>query len=200
MATFKKILQHLVKIGVLSVQGTSRWASPTFVVPNKYGRVRLISNLRALNKVVKRHQYPLPIISNVLKKQKGCDFQTKLVISTQHYTIEIENSLNIYVQLSLHLGSLSTMSTYGIKMFSHFSQEVMLFNTPTRVGKRFLPFKTILTGLMSSFQRSIKLRKRFPTRFRMKESVREKVAFRRELYHFSVNGFRILGELTIVIC
>ena len=42
--TFKRELQHLVKIGVLSVQGASSWASPTLVIPEKDGRVRWISN------------------------------------------------------------------------------------------------------------------------------------------------------------
>ena len=70
-------------------------------------------------------------------------------------------------------------------------REISCFSSPWReLESVFLAFKTILTGLMSSFERSIKLRKRFPTRFRMKESVREKVAFRRELCHFSAFGRR----------
>ena len=35
LAIFKKELQHLVKIGVLSIQGTSRWSLPTFIIHKK---------------------------------------------------------------------------------------------------------------------------------------------------------------------
>ena len=74
---------------------------------------------------------------------------------------------------------------FFLNVTTHF-HKILCFSTPRReLESVFLAFKTILTGLMSSFERSIKLRNgRFPTRFRMKESVREKVAFRRELVAF----------------
>jgi hypothetical protein len=47
--TFKKKLDHLVKIGVLAAQQESEWVLPSFIFPKKDGRVCWISDLRQLN-------------------------------------------------------------------------------------------------------------------------------------------------------
>ncbi len=83
-------LNHLVRIGVLASQQESEWVLPSFVTPKKDGRVRWISNLQQLKKVIRNKQYPLLVITDILNKLSGYKFFTKLDVSMQYYMFELD--------------------------------------------------------------------------------------------------------------
>lgn len=59
LETFRKEIKHLVKIEVLSQCGESAFGAPTIIVPKKDSRVRVISDMRDLNKIIKPTNYML---------------------------------------------------------------------------------------------------------------------------------------------
>ncbi len=50
-----------------------------------------ISNSHQLNKVIRSKQYPMPIITDILRQWSGHKFFTKLDNTMQYYTFELDN-------------------------------------------------------------------------------------------------------------
>ena len=132
-AAFKKELDRLTEIGVLSkVEEPSLWCLPTFIVPKKLlpgestPRVRWVSDLRELNKVVKPVQYQLPRINDILRKRRGYEFFTKLDVSMQFYTFELDDKSKELCTVATPFGNYRyNRVPMGLKISPAFAQAKM---------------------------------------------------------------------------
>ena len=88
--TTKKEMERLTKIGVFKRTHESEWAAPTFVHPKKTGDVRILTDFRRLNALIKRKPFPLPKISDILQKLTGFKYATALDLSMGYYHIPLD--------------------------------------------------------------------------------------------------------------
>jgi hypothetical protein len=55
----RKEIVRLVDIGVLEEDYSSEWASPSFAIPKKNGTIRVVTDFRKLNLLLKRRMSPI---------------------------------------------------------------------------------------------------------------------------------------------
>jgi hypothetical protein len=72
--------------------------------PPKNGRTHWVTDLRELDKVVRQQEYPLPIIQDILRKRTGYKFFTKIDISVQYYTFELDEESKDLCTISTPFG------------------------------------------------------------------------------------------------
>ncbi len=90
LKVFRKGIDRLVTIGVSLSCRVTEWTSPTMLIAKKGKTVRVVSDFRELNKVIRQQVYQLPPIQDVLNCRTGYSYFTKLDVSMQFYAFELD--------------------------------------------------------------------------------------------------------------
>ena len=89
LQTFKTEIDRLVSIGTLSPTVESEWASPTFCIPKKDDRIRIVSDFRILNTSIRRSPWPTPNIQEIFQEIGGFFYVTAIDLNMGYYAMAL---------------------------------------------------------------------------------------------------------------
>jgi hypothetical protein len=89
-ATTKTEMKRLTDIDVLNRSSDYEWAAPTFIQAKNTGNVRILTDFRRLNVQIIRKPFPLPKISDLLRKLRGFKYATAIDLSMGYYHIPLD--------------------------------------------------------------------------------------------------------------
>ena len=89
METLRKEINRLCQINVLRRVPMAEYASPSFIIPKKNGTVRVVSDFRMLNSILKNFVHPIPRIQDLLNNLGGFTYATSLDLNMGYYTIRL---------------------------------------------------------------------------------------------------------------
>jgi hypothetical protein len=84
--TTKTEMNRLTEIDVFNRSSDSEWAAPTFIQAKKTGDVRIFTDFKILNSQIKIKPFPLPKISDLLRKLCGLKYATAI----DHIPLDLE--------------------------------------------------------------------------------------------------------------
>ena len=125
--TTKKEINRLCTIGVLKRDYSTPWAAATFIRPKKTGDVRVLTDFRRLNMVLKRKPFPLPRIADILQKLEGFQYASALDLSMGYYHIPLDEHAQELCTTILPWGKYKYLRLpMGIKNATDIFQNVMM--------------------------------------------------------------------------
>ena len=89
MKTFKGEIERLVSIGTLSPTVDLEWASPTFYIPKKDSRIRILFDFRIQNTCIRRSPWPTLNISEIFHEIGGFHYVTGIDLNMGYYAMAL---------------------------------------------------------------------------------------------------------------
>jgi hypothetical protein len=89
-STTKKEMKILTDNDLFNRSSDSEWAAPTFMQAKKIGDVRILTDFRRLSAQIRRKPFPLPKISDLLRKLSGFKYSTAIDLSMGYYHIPLD--------------------------------------------------------------------------------------------------------------
>ena len=119
--TTRKEAKRLQDIGIWYHNPNAAWAAPsTFIQPKKTGDVRILTDLRELNKWIVRKPYPLPKIQDMLQKLKKFSNATPLDLSMGYYHIPLDKEARVMYYNTTMGKVLIREATHGTMKFTRY--------------------------------------------------------------------------------
>jgi hypothetical protein len=88
----RKENERLADIGILEEDYSSEWTSmyPSFAIPKKNGTIRVVTDFRKLNLLLKRHPFPITKIRDMIRSMEGFTFVSALDLNMGYYHIKLD--------------------------------------------------------------------------------------------------------------
>jgi len=125
----QRILDDLLERGIIR-KSVSEYASPIVLTRKKTGEIRMCVDYRALNKVLVRDNYPLPLIDDQLDALRGKCFYSSLDLKDGFYHVVMASESVRYTSFVTPLGQFEFLRMpFGLKigpqLFQRFINEAL---------------------------------------------------------------------------
>jgi hypothetical protein len=130
---WRKTIREALQKGYVR-RGKGPYATKTFIIPKKNGKLRPIMDYRPLNEHTIKNKYPLPLITQLIDRMRGCTLFTKFDIRWGYNNIHIKDGdqwkaaflthEGLFEPMVMYFGLTNSPATFQTMMDTIFADEI----------------------------------------------------------------------------